>query len=374
MRILIDAIGDSQWIGGLYYRKNILFQLLQNDRIRNNTEIIVLTLKENKCIFKEFNKKVKIICIHKNPKRLWKYYIKLITQIYQCKFVFPVSGNEPLLENETSIYWIPDFQHNHFINFFSKEEIDYRNYLFSKIANSKNPLVLSSYNALHDLKKYYCNSRKNVYVVPFVSYIEDYIRNISSEYEHQVLLKYLLNDKKYVCCMNQFWVHKNHITLFRAIEELVAREAVSEIMFVFSGHPNDPRNSNYIDELNKYIRRLHKNVIMLGFIDRMEQIVIIKNAEYIIQPSLFEGWGTIVEDAKVLDKTILLSDISIHREQMNEKCILFNPYDSHELSKLIEEENTKIHIDNFQKGIQNMYVRAQKYSMELERLLFEDRE
>jgi hypothetical protein len=35
-----------------------------------------------------------------------------------------------------------------------------------------------------------------------------------------------------------------------------------------------------------------------------------------LQPSAFEGWSTVVEDAKTLGKTILASSIEVHREQL----------------------------------------------------------
>ena len=35
----------------------------------------------------------------------------------------------------------------------------------------------------------------------------------------------------------------------------------------------------------------------------------------VIQPSLFEGWSTVLEDARALGKVVLASDIAVHREQ-----------------------------------------------------------
>ena len=80
-----------------------------------------------------------------------------------------------------------------------------------------------------------------------------------------------------------------------------------------------------------------------------------------------------VEDAKVLDKTILLSDIPVHREQMNEKCILFDPHNTEELAELIQKECHKVHNDNIEKGIEDMKKRALEYSKGFEQLL-RDRE
>lgn len=43
------------------------------------------------------------------------------------------------------------------------------------------------------------------------------------------------------------------------------------------------------------------SIRLLGFVERTEQLCIMKNAAFIVQPSLCEGWGTVLEDAKVLD-------------------------------------------------------------------------
>jgi hypothetical protein len=36
----------------------------------------------------------------------------------------------------------------------------------------------------------------------------------------------------------------------------------------------------------------------------------------LLQPSRYEGWSTAVEDAKALGKIILVSDLTVHREQL----------------------------------------------------------
>ena len=108
---------------------------------------------------------------------------------------------------------------------------------------------------------------------------------------------------------------------------------------------------------------------VLGFMNRMDQLAIMKNAKFIIQPSLFEGWGTVVEDAKVLDKLILLSDIPVHHEQMNENCILFNPYNPEELADKIVEMSRMEHVDDVKKGIKDMYMRAREYSKNFQQML-----
>ena len=52
-----------------------------------------------------------------------------------------------------------------------------------------------------------------------------------------------------------------------------------------------------------------------------------------INPSLFEGWSTTVEEAKYRGKPILLSNLKVHREQAPKKGVYFNPMDPDELAE-----------------------------------------
>ena len=56
----------------------------------------------------------------------------------------------------------------------------------------------------------------------------------------------------------------------------------------------------------------------------------------VLQPSLFEGWSTSVEEAKSLGKPVLLSDIEVHREQVLSPESFFQPHDVTGLANLIE--------------------------------------
>ncbi len=38
----------------------------------------------------------------------------------------------------------------------------------------------------------------------------------------------------------------------------------------------------------------------------------------VVQPSHFEGWSTLVEDAKTLGKPLFVSNLPVHREQLGE--------------------------------------------------------
>ena len=148
--------------------------------------------------------------------------------------------------------------------------------------------------------------------------------------------------------------------------------------FVFTGNLEDYRNPEYINELKAIMETepVAGSIRLLGFVERTEQLCIMKNAAFIVQPSLCEGWGTVLEDAKVLDKAVLLSDIPVHREQKNEKCTLFDPHDPDALADLIVEtaeradrpEEAAYFAGDMMAGMANMYREAGEYAKALEKI------
>ena len=204
----------------------------------------------------------------------------------------------------------------------------------------------------------------------FVSYIEKELRSLTPAFEKTVLEKYGLSKYQYVYVPNQFWEHKNQLTVLKAIRKLPS-EVLAKYKFVFSGNLNSYKDNKYVNSIKNAIEKppLDACCFLLGFLDRAEQLSIMKNCRFIIQPSLFEGWSTVVEDTKVLNKNIILSDISVHREQNYNKSIFFNPKDPKELSgKIIGCLNREDYEEDINIGIQRMKEDAKTYSRQLEKV------
>ena len=81
---------------------------------------------------------------------------------------------------------------------------------------------------------------------------------------------------------------------------------------------------------------LENEIHFLGFISRHEQLVLMKYAIAIVQPSLFEGWSTVVEDAKALNQTVIVSNIDVHKEQIGDKGYFFDPDNISELANVMQ--------------------------------------
>ncbi len=109
------------------------------------------------------------------------------------------------------------------------------------------------------------------------------------------------------------------------------------ICVVFTGKEYDDRHPDFFKELSEMVNVLEikDQVKMLGFINRVDQLCLMKHAVAVIQPSLFEGWSTVIEDAKALQVKVIASNISVHREQLEKYglSVLFQTSNENELAK-----------------------------------------
>lgn len=225
------------------------------------------------------------------------------------------------------IFWIPDFQEDHLPGFFTRQELADRKTSQLQLAILTENVVLSSKSAQADFNRLYPFAFCEQFVLPFAvthpPYDEINIEELKNKYN-------IKGD--YFYCPNQFWAHKNHKLLLEAALNL--KHKGCDITVVFSGKEQDYRNPDHIKELKKYVsdNSMQAQILFLGFIDRKDQLALMKNALCVIQPSLFEGWSTVIEDAKAMNQFVLASDLPVHKEQLRQNVLFFDPYDSNSLA------------------------------------------
>ncbi|ASU35128.1 glycosyltransferase family 4 protein [Mucilaginibacter xinganensis] len=261
-------------------------------------------------------------------------FVESITKFHKLDGIFPLM-DIPVRSNESEckvVSWIPDFQHKFYPRFFSRKNLFLRETRFKQIIDKSNALILSSEDAYSHLKKFYSvdNSKIKVNVMPFVSMIKDFGLT-----DFDILKKKYDITTPYFLVSNQFYAHKNHIIVLKAIVELKKLGMIFTVFF--TGKTDDYRNPLFYSSLTDYIASndIASHAKILGVIPREDQLGLLKNALAIIQPSKFEGWSTIIEDAKTLQKQIICSNIEVHLEQLGENAFYFNPDSVEELSEKI---------------------------------------
>jgi len=345
LRIGLIFTGSSDWVGGLYYIHNIIKSLHGLPEEKKPYLLVIpdwktpeayistlgypyaeiFSLREHTFFKRVFNKFYKTIT-SKNIFYDW------LTQKYDLHWLYPFHDFRPELDsiNDKKISWIYDFQHKLLPELFAHEELERRENEFSLITSKSKRIVVSSYDSLNHLKRFYPHTKASVKVLQFVSVIDK--KNVTPI--DKLKAKYKI-DEPYFIVSNQFWQHKNHLVILEALKIIKAKG--KKINLIFTGKENDHRNSGYFEYLLKFVdeNELNYMIKFLGFIPREDQLGLMQYSRAVIQPSKFEGWGTVVEDAKSLLKPVILSDINVHREQMLDRGYYFSPGNAEELASII---------------------------------------
>jgi glycosyltransferase involved in cell wall biosynthesis len=227
--------------------------------------------------------------------------------------------------------WIPDFQHRHLPHLFTEKEIGKRNRGIEAVVSEAKMAVLSSESAAVDFRSFYPAHASKTAVLRFATFPD---ANWYEPFEAENL-DWL--PRRYFVVCNQFWSHKNHATVFRALEILAARGI--RPMIVCTGALVDFRQPEHTERLLQQMHRagVGAQVMLLGLVPRRLQIEVIRRSLAVVQPSLFEGWSTVVEDARVLGKPTLLSDLAVHKEQNPPGAEFFPGSDADTLATLLAD-------------------------------------
>ncbi len=230
-------------------------------------------------------------------------------------------------------YWKPDFQEMYYPQYISQIEYNYVVDNMKKIASDQNfTLILSSKDSYTDFEKFFGPHRNAAKMLRFISLLP----NIDKLNPDQVLRKYAINTR-YFMVSNQFWPHKNHHLVLEAINLL--KDEIKDFVVVFSGKQSSYRDREYFSKLQVYINNhnIKQFVRFIGFVPREEQLVIMKKSISVVQPSLFEGWSTVIEDCKALNHFVLAGDLAVNQEQIEKNCLFFKRHSAQDLFKCMKQ-------------------------------------
>lgn len=335
---------SGSWLGGVYYVQNIIKALnfLEDDE---KPEIIIFYKKELSSyaldIDYEYLTSIEwdFSSIYKGYLKSWLFkknvFIEDILIKHNLDGIYPLYDHPVSYKKSKSkaiiAAWFPDLQHKFYPKYFNSINLILREQRLKLLLTNTKVLVVSSEDVASHFNKFYnLPSTLKVHVLPFVSIIDKFNFNNYLELKEKYNLP---ND--YFMVSNQFYEHKNHIVLLKALS--ILKKQNKNVHIVLTGKMEDYRNPNYINQLKKEIEtnNIENSISLLGVIPREDQLCLMKNSKAIIQPSLFEGWSTVIEDAKSLQVPVISSNISVHIEQMEKSGIYFDPFNEKELANIL---------------------------------------
>lgn len=226
------------------------------------------------------------------------------------------------------IAWLPDFQHRRLRDQFGLTAYWRRDIGYRAQVSFGRELMLSSQDAQRDCERYYPKAHGRTHVVHFSTNVPP---SLIDDDPMLSLQSYGL-PKSFYYLPNQFWAHKNHGLVVEATA--IARSRGHVVNIVATGNPVEPRSPGYFQTLEKRISDLclADNFRILGLLSRRDVVSLLRVCKCLINPSLFEGWSSTVEEARAFGVPMVLSDIPVHREQMADAATYFDPQDSADLA------------------------------------------
>lgn len=336
MRVAFTLIDSTRWTGGYNYLLN-LFRALRNYEADRISPILFCGEDAGEHDVRAFLGvgdvevvRSSVFDAHKKASNILRACLFGVDS--QALQVFRRHQVDVVFENAAfygrcfpipTIAWLPDFQHRHLRHQFNvraywQRELGYR----AQVASDR-VVMLSSEDARKDCERLYRRSAGRTTVVRFAAFISSDLIDTSPE---KVVQEYRL-PSKFFYLPNQFWKHKNHLMVIEALG-LLKRRGVDVVVAV-TGSPLDPRHPEYIGQLHSRIESLglQGNFRIIGLVPRRHVMALMQTCTALINPSLCEGWSSTVEEARMLGVPMLLSDLAVHREQMEHGATYFSPDD-----------------------------------------------
>jgi glycosyltransferase involved in cell wall biosynthesis len=263
-------------------------------------------------------------------------FVEPLIEQYQLDAVYPLHDYPVKSKSKAKlISWYADLQHMHYPQFFSKLKRLERWLRVQFILKNTRDLVVSSYDVKNDFYAFFdIPTHVKFHVYHFVSIVDTFPTASKKEVCAQFNLP-----ENYFVISNQFHKHKNHKVALKAIAHL--KKQGQTVHLVMTGKLPDDNQSAYIQELKQLIatNALDNQVHFLGVIPRDAQLAVMWHADAILQPSLFEGWSTVIEDAISLQKPVIAANLCVNVEQLKSAGFYFSPHNYRELAEELVARN-----------------------------------
>jgi glycosyltransferase involved in cell wall biosynthesis len=230
--------------------------------------------------------------------------------------------------------YVPDYQHRHLPHLFSAMELAERDHVFGALIAASDAMVMNARAVAEDMRRFTPGRLPELHVLPFSP-------NLDPEWlqdRPELRSAYAIDGPYFIVC-NQFWMHKDHLTAFRALAELA--KSRDDVSLICTGGMTDYRDPTYFGKLEAEAARLGlgSRLRFLGHIPKRAQIELLKHAVALVQPTLFEGGpgGGSTYEAVALGQRVLLSDLPVNLEVDGGDVRFFPKGDHVALAQLMKE-------------------------------------
>ena len=208
-----------------------------------------------------------------------------------------------------------------------------REYTYNHIKKTAYKILVDSQIGKQDVIDFYKVPENRIEIVPFLP--PSYLKKEVSETEIETVRKEHGLPEKFIFYPAQFWPHKNHLNLLKAIAILKEEGLTVPIVLVGSKKEEWGAYQKVLEFIKS--KNLETDVKFLGYVSNEEMSSLYKMAEAMIMPTFLGPTNIPVYEAWLMDCPVLYSDIRGPREQAGNAAILFDPYKPESIATAIKK-------------------------------------
>jgi glycosyltransferase involved in cell wall biosynthesis len=210
-----------------------------------------------------------------------------------------------------------------------------RDFRFKNIAQNSELILVDSFLGGDQVIESYGVPKKNISVLPYV-----YPQYLKEPYSSNKLNQLYKLPKKFIFYPAQFWLHKNHLNLIKAVS--IALKKYPDIYLVLTGS----KSRNYkniislIDKLN-----LKDRVRILGYVPDANMAFLYHHARAMIMPTFFGPTNIPPLEALSCGCPVLVSNVYAMPKQLGNAALYFEPTSPKSIADAIKKiwSNDRLH-------------------------------
>ena len=243
-------------------------------------------------------------------------------------WLFPGQDLQTFHTTGTVIGTIHDLMHRyegHFPEVSSKFRYYLREYRFKNILKASQVTLVDSIVGKNQVIESYKISEDSIQPLPYIA-----PQFISRSDERNDFDEYYKLPDKFIFFPAQFWDHKNHLRLIRAIK--IVHESHCDISLVLTGKKAHSYNA-IMEEIKNL--NLQENIFFKDYIPDNDLGGFYKRAKALVYPTFFGPTNIPPLEAIVSGCVPIVSDIYGMKDQLGKLAIYFNPMDEQEIANKI---------------------------------------
>lgn len=304
---IIESLMEAKFNHEIYFYYESETNLFQNT---HNIKFINMKLEKSLKLKRKFMRK---------KKREQQTFLDALVQRDKIDLVYYLTPACPKV-NSPYVYTVWDLAHRE-MSFFPEVSttgwtFEDRENIYTSMIPKSSYAVIGNNEGRRQICQYYGMNEDRVKIIPMIT-PNDVYQNIEDQ---SIITKNNLQPGKFLFYPAQYWPHKNHIRILKALKLL--KEENYDYKVVFTGA--NVGNEKYLREKTKELG-LENDVLFLGFVARAQIMSLYKNAFALVYPSFFGPDNIPPLEAMALQCPVVASGIVGMREQLKNAALFFNP-------------------------------------------------